>query len=41
MIYHFTNDGIERIAYKDTEHFRITYDFLTHTDTMLKELLEP
>jgi predicted ATPase len=27
-IYAFSTDGIERIAHKDTEHLRVTRDFL-------------
>ena len=39
-IYSFTENGIDRINYKSTEHYRITRDFLNRTDTMLSELLD-
>jgi predicted ATPase len=40
-IYSFSMQGIERIAYKDTEHFRITRDFLSNPQRMLNVLLAP
>ncbi len=39
-IYHFTQVGIEPIAYEDTEHYKVTRAFLTRTEMMLGELLE-
>lgn len=39
-IYQFTPSGIERVAYEDTEHYRVTRDFLVSPARMLKELLE-
>ncbi|OLL31795.1 AAA family ATPase [Burkholderia sp. SRS-W-2-2016] len=38
-IYQFGADGIEPIAYEDTEHYRITRDFLANPERMLKVLL--
>lgn len=39
-IYLFSEQGITRVAYEDTEHFRITHDFLSHRQRMLRFLLE-
>jgi len=38
-LYHVGPTGMKRIAYEDTEHFRVTRDFLNRYPTMLKELL--
>ena len=38
-IYLFSDQGIEPIEYKDTEHYRITKDFLNRTEAMLRELV--
>lgn len=39
IIYHLTTDrGIEPIAYEETEHFRLTRDFLNNRETYLREL---
>jgi predicted ATPase len=38
-IYRFGGSEIQQIAYKDTEHFRITRDFLNKPEQMLKILL--
>jgi predicted ATPase len=38
-IYQFSPDGIERIAYEDTEHFQITRNFLRDPSRMLERLL--
>ena len=40
-IYSFSNQGIERVAYKDTEHYRVTRDFLSNPQRMLSILLAP
>jgi len=40
-IYSFSTSGIERIPYKDTEHFRITRDFLANPQRMLRHLMAP
>jgi predicted ATPase len=37
-IYHFTANGVERVAYEDTEHYRITRSFLTNPERMLEIL---
>jgi predicted ATPase len=39
-IYQFTNNGIERVAYEDTDHFQITRSFLRDHKTMLKRLFK-
>ncbi|HEY2707142.1 MAG TPA: AAA family ATPase [Caulobacteraceae bacterium] len=38
-IYQTTQNGLERIEYEDTEHFRITRDFLNRRTTFLDVLL--
>jgi len=38
-IYEFSERGLKEIAYKDTEHFRVTRDFLTNSDRMVDLLL--
>jgi len=40
-IYAFSAKGIERIAYKDTEHYRLTCDFLSNPQRMLNLLFAP
>jgi predicted ATPase len=40
-IYEFSQSGIERVAYEDTEHFRITRNFLANPDRMMRILFEP
>ena len=37
-IYEFSAAGIREVAYRDTEHFRVTHAFLSRTKQMLKEL---
>lgn len=37
-IYHLTSRGIERIAYEDTEHYRITHRFLSSPQSVLAQL---
>ncbi len=39
-IYQVSNKGLDRIDYKDTEHYQVTRDFLNRTDAMLDVLLE-
>lgn len=34
-----TESGLEEVAYADTEHYRVTSDFLRNPQRMLKELL--
>lgn len=38
-ILHFSDRGIEPIAYEETEHYKVTRAFLTRTQMMLNELL--
>jgi predicted ATPase len=38
LIYRLAPDGIERIAYEDTEHYRITRDFLNSPERYFKTL---
>ena len=40
LILHCGRDGIRPIAYEDTEHFRITRDFLLHRDKVLDILMD-
>ena len=40
LILHCGRDGIHPIAYEDTEHFRITRDFLLHRDRVLDILMD-
>jgi predicted ATPase len=39
-IYEFSADGIRQVAYKDTEHYRVTHAFLTRPEQTLRVLLE-
>lgn len=39
-IYACTAAGLERVAYRDTEHFQVMSDFLQNPERMLRELLE-
>ena len=39
VLYLFSEEGIRRVAYEDTEHYQVTRDFLNHVDASLKELL--
>ena len=40
-IYQCSADGVVPVAYEDTEHFRVTRDFLMNPQRMLRGLLEP
>ena len=40
LIYGVSANGLEEIAYEDTEHFQITRAFLTRREAMLRTLLE-
>jgi predicted ATPase len=40
LILHCGPTGLQPIRYEDTEHFRITRDFLLHRDKMLDILME-
>jgi predicted ATPase len=39
-IYQASEQGLERVAYEDTEHYQITRGFLNRRETYLKVLLE-
>ncbi len=39
-IYECTSDGINEVAYEETEHFQVTRDFLMNRERMLKILFE-
>ena len=39
-IYEFSAEGVREVAYRDTEHYRVTHAFLTRTEKMLEELLK-
>lgn len=38
-IYHFDADGVQEIAYEDTEHYSVTRDFLNHHADRVARLL--
>lgn len=40
LIYQCSQDGVALVAYKDTEHYQVTRDFLANPDRMLQILLE-
>lgn len=40
-IYWLSDSGIAPIQYTETEHFRVTRSFVTHRDTILRELFRP
>ncbi len=39
-IYHFSEDGLRRIEYEETEHFRLTRDFLNNREAFLHRLFQ-
>jgi predicted ATPase len=39
-IYSFSNEGIEEVAYEDTEHYAITKEFLNDHQEMIRFLME-
>jgi len=39
VIYLCGKDGVSQVAYKDTEHFQVTRDFLANPNRMLQELM--
>ena len=41
FIYQFSQDGIERVAYEETEHYRVTRSFLSNPERMMRVLFEP
>jgi predicted ATPase len=40
-IYEFTESGMARVAYEETEHFKVTRAFLANPERMLRELFSP
>ncbi|MGL4573789.1 MAG: AAA family ATPase [Burkholderiaceae bacterium] len=40
-IYHCGQNGMERIEYRDTEHYQLTKSFLNNPEAMLDKLLNP
>jgi len=40
-IYSFTETGIQRVDYYETEHYQVTHDFLANPKRMLRMLLAP
>lgn len=38
-IYQFTADGVAKVAYQDTEHYKVTRSFMMDPDRVLKELM--
>ena len=40
IIYHLGEDGIQKVAYEDTEHFAVTKAFLNQYPRMLRDLLQ-
>ena len=38
LIYEVTDEGIIKVAYEETDHFRVTRDFLNGRDRMLRHL---
>ena len=41
IIYECSTHGIVKVAYEDTEHYRVMHDFIANPQRMLKVLLEP
>ncbi len=39
-IYEFSDKGIRRVEYQETEHYKVTYAFMTRREKMLKDLLD-
>jgi predicted ATPase len=39
-IYHLSADGIEKVAYEETEHYTLTRDFLNHREVYMRALME-
>lgn len=39
-IIQFSEKGLERVKYQETEHFQVTRNFLANPDRMLRILLE-
>ncbi|MEO5915342.1 MAG: AAA family ATPase [Luteolibacter sp.] len=41
IIYEFSQEGIQQVAYQETEHYRITRNFLSNPERMMGILFEP
>jgi predicted ATPase len=41
LIYSFGERGVQAVAYKETEHYRVTRSFLESPERMLTHLLDP
>lgn len=41
FIYQFSQDGIERVAYENTEHYQVTRNFLANPERMMRILFDP
>jgi predicted ATPase len=39
-IYQFGTSGIKEVSYRDTEHFKVTHDFLANPERMMRVLFE-
>lgn len=39
IIFQFSEEGIQPVAYEDTEHYQGTRAFLNHPERMLRELM--
>jgi predicted ATPase len=40
-IYKFSEQGLQKIRYEESEHYVLTRDFLNHRDMYLNKLFEP
>jgi len=40
LIYQFGADGIVEMAYRDTEHYQVTHDFLVNPERMMRTLFD-
>lgn len=40
LIYQFGADGIVEMAYRDTEHYQVTHDFLVNPERMIRTLFD-
>jgi len=39
-IYHFSDSGIREIQYEETEHFRVTHDFLNNYQKRIQQIMD-
>lgn len=40
LIYELSESGIRQVAYRNTEHYQITHDFLAHPESFLRHLID-